>query len=159
MSPVSRSTEQHSAKQENTVAHTQTLHEGVGSHIHTACVQMLSCVCGTSPQAGGRCSSGGDGGEHLNRRCCGRLHHLCADVQWTARQRHHHRCRQLRQQSLWNRHHWTLLLTSRTTRCAAHSSDVRKTSSTTHNKFTIKCNFSLCDVVTSFINMSVLPQQ
>ena len=45
--------------------------------------------------------------------------------------------------SLWNRHHWTLLMTLRTTRCAAHSSGVRKTSSTTHNKFTIKCNFSL----------------
>ena len=29
----------------------------------------------------------------------------------------------------------------------------------THNQFIIKCNFSLCDVVTSFINMSVLPQQ
>ena len=29
----------------------------------------------------------------------------------------------------------------------------------THNKFTIKCNFSLCDVGTSFIKTSVLPQQ
>ena len=34
--------------------------------------------------------------------------------------------------SLWNRHHWTLLMTLRTTRCATHSSGVRKTSSTTH---------------------------
>ena len=95
MSSVSRSTEQHGTKQENTVAHTQTLHEGVGSYIPTACVHMLSCICGTSPRAGGRCSSGGDGGEHLNCRCCGRPYHLCADVQWTARLRHHHRCRQV----------------------------------------------------------------
>ena len=95
MSPVSRSTEQHSAKQENYGAHSQTLHEGVGSHMHTACVQVLSCVWWTSPRAGGRCSSGGVGGEHLNRRCCGRPHCLCADVQWTARLRHHHRCRQI----------------------------------------------------------------
>ena len=29
----------------------------------------------------------------------------------------------------------------------------------THDKFTIKCNFSLCDVGTSFIKTSVLQQQ
>ena len=36
--------------------------------------------------------------------------------------------------SLWNRHHWTLLMTLRTTLCVAHPSCVRKTSSTTRTQ-------------------------